>query len=173
MAKDVHNMFQEQENNMPNKSEYNVDILNAYDEEDDEPEETDQGATFASNAMRSEHKLPYWRFPTRAMQEWAKRFAKGMKYDAAKGITHNWKLGINSGDLEYIREFFNHATEHLLSAKDRAQFGPDIPDHEGETMFDHLGAAMWNIASLIEYLDKDPSSTCKALDQTPQPMQNL
>ena len=127
-----------------------------------------KGTTFSSNAMRSEKKLPFWRFPLRAMIEWAKRFRKGEKYDTAGNITHNWKLAINSDDVEFVRQFFDHALEHMFKAKEMASQGVVAVDYEGEGMFDHLGAAMWNIASLIEYLDKNPELVCRALDQTPK-----
>ena len=136
---------------------------NAYDE----PE----GTTFESNAMRSEQKLPFWRLPMRPLVEWAKRFAKGEKYDERRGITHNWKLAIPTKDVVYVRQFYDHAFEHMLRAKDRAEHGLYKGDEEGETIMDHLGAAMWNIASLIEYLDKNPELVCKALDQTCKPIE--
>lgn len=123
------------------------------------------GITFIGGSMRSEQKLPFWKLGRRAMIEWAKRFAKGEKYDVQKGMTHNWKVSLGTGDLEFIRQFYNHAVEHMLNAKELAELGPDTPDHEGENMFDHLGAAMWNIAALIEYLVADPENTCKALSQ--------
>ena len=129
-----------------------------------------QGTTFTSNALRSEKKLPFWRFPKRAMIEWAKRFHKGEKYDVARNMTHNWKLAINSDDVEFVRQFFDHAFEHLLNAKDLAEHGVEHADWEGENMFDHLGAAMWNVASLIEYLDKNPKLVCKALSQKSEPI---
>lgn len=125
-------------------------------------------AEFASGALRSEKKLPYWKLPTRAKQEWARRFAKGEKYDIQKGVTHNWKCAIGTGDLEFIRQMFNHCSEHLDRFKDLTEYGPDHRDVEGETMFDHLGAVMWNAAALIEFLDKDPDNVCKALSQKPE-----
>lgn len=164
-----------------NCRECELPILNAYDEPcevSDPPKPLDfadlltLGTTFTSNAMRSEKKLPYWRFPKRAMVEWAKRFKKGEKYDIAKGTTHNWKLAIHSTDVEFVRQFFDHAIEHMFNAKDLAHTGAETPDWEGESMVDHLGAALWNIASLIEYLDKNPELVCKALSQIPTVINN-
>jgi Domain of unknown function (DUF5664) len=141
-------------------------VLNAYDDIDlDSPCEV--GAVFDSGSMRSEKKLPFWRLPKRSLVEWAKRFQKGIKYDEKKGITHNWKLAIGTDDMEFVRQFFDHAFEHMLNAKDLAHNGIDWQDSEGETITDHLGAAMWNIAALIEYLDKDPQLVCEALSQEP------
>jgi hypothetical protein len=125
------------------------------------------GAVFDSGSMRSEKKLPFWRLPKRALVEWAKRFQKGVKYDEKKGMTHNWKLAIGTDDIEFVRQFFDHAFEHMLNAKDLAQKSVNHPDSEGETVMDHLGAAMWNIAALIEYVDKDPELVCLALSQEP------
>ena len=128
------------------------------------------GITFPGGSMRSEQKLPFWKLGRRAMIEWAKRFAKGEKYDLEKGMSHNWKVSLNSGDLEFIRQFYNHAEEHILNAKELAEHKDpeNHRDSEGENMFDHLGAAMWNIAALIEYLAADPENTCKALSQKPE-----
>lgn len=130
-----------------------------------EQEPITEPAEFASKAMRSEVKLPYWRMPLRPIMEWGKRFAKGEKYDVMKGSTHNWKLGLN--DIAFTRQIFDHALEHLFKAKEMAHKGAGFADHEGEHMMDHLGAAMWNVAALIEFLDKNPDLVCKALSQVP------
>lgn len=148
-------------------------VFNAYD--DNDGEEVDEGdkqpasgaAEFSSGALRSEVKLPFWRLSRRALIEEAKRCAKGEKYDERSNCTHNWKLAQNSNDVAYVREFYNHAVEHLLNARDRAQHGPTVPDAEGENMFDHLGAAKWNIAALIDYLEANPELVCRALSQVP------
>lgn len=139
-------------------------ILNAYDDVKVE----NNTATFASGAKRSEQKLPFWKLSWRAKIEWAKRFAKGEKYDIQCGYSHNWKRAIGTGDVKFIQEFYNHCEEHLAKAKETLTHGVDYVDDEGEGVFDHLGAVIWNAAALIEYCEKDPENTRRALSQLPE-----
>ncbi len=124
------------------------------------------GASFSSGAMRSEMKLPYWRMYFGAIQEYAKRLQKGIKYDTAKGATFNYKIGCN--DPEFIRQSWDHGFEHLMKVKEYAANGPGWTDDEDEGILDHLGAVITNAAFLIEFYERNPEKTCKALSQESQ-----
>ena len=130
-----------------------------------------KSAEFVSGALRSEKKLPYWRVPLSVLRGYAKRAQKGEKYDKEKGVTHNWKLGIESSDLDFYRQMFDHGFEHLLNAKELASFDSCAVDAEGEGILDHLEAALWNIGGLIEAFTQDPEGLRKALSQKCEPIE--
>lgn len=99
---------------------------------------------FSSGALRSEKKLPYWMIPSTWTKEIAKRFDIGHeKYGVG-----NWKKALQTEDIQFVREFYNHAKEHMDGFLSTLLNGPN---QENEDVIDHLGAVMWNCGCLITY----------------------
>jgi hypothetical protein len=115
---------------------------------------------FKSGAERSEQKLPLWMIPIEWKIAIAKRFAKGWP---SYGIGNCYKA-IGTGDLDFIREFYNHAEEHLAAFRS-GLFGEAV---DGESPLDHLGALMWNAGMLLTYSLLDYENVKKAFDQHSQ-----
>ena len=120
-------------------------------------------ASFSSGAKRSEKVLPWWMIPWDALEVIVKRFKKGQ--DKGYGV-HNWKRAMGTGDLEFIRQLYDHTQRHL------AQFillaGKWDVDGENEGPLDHLGAAGWGILGLLSYAIHDKDNLMKAFTQEPE-----
>lgn len=127
---------------------------------------------FDSGAKRSSKILPFWLVPWRAiMTAWAIRGRKG----AQKYYIHNWKKAIGSNDVEFVRQFVNHLTEHIADFLNGGnengphrpgnfnltEFGPT--DAEYDTQLDALAAVIWNAGSLMYYALRDPGLVSAAI----------
>lgn len=123
--------------------------------------QTERVAIFDSGAKRSQKKLPRRLIPQEWKQEMAKRFLLGWeKYGLGNCYT-----AMKTGDLDFIREFWEHADDHLAGFLRTIQFGPDTePDGRKEGPMDHMGAAMWNCGMLITYYLYDRENTLKAFN---------
>ncbi len=120
-------------------------------------------AVFVSGAVRSEKAELWWMAPKEALKVIIKRFTKGQE----KGYgVHNWKRAAHTGDLEFIRQFWNHIEEHQL--KFLKQVDGWTTDDEGETPLDHLGAIGWGWVCLIWYAIHDRDSVISAFSQMPE-----
>lgn len=124
-------------------------------------------ATFSSGAVRSEKAPPWFMFPWDALRVVLERFNIGAivkKY----GI-HNWKKAIGTGDLEFIRQLFDHLDTHLIAfIQNVGNWHVDsIGKHKDETPMDHLAAAGWAVLALITYTLYDRKNVQKAFSQWP------
>lgn len=77
----------------------------------------------------------------------------------------NCYKAIGTGDLDYIRSFWEHVDEHLAGFLRTVINGPDIEkDGRLEGPLDHLGATMWGTGMLITYWIFDEANVRKAFD---------
>ena len=113
---------------------------------------------FKSGAKRSEKAPNYWMIPPEVEKILAERYDLG----ALKYAAHNWKKAMNTGDLEYIRQFDSHLREH-----GRVMFNlcSGQEDPEGETLEQNIAALVWNAVALAAYALNDKENFMKAFDQ--------
>lgn len=126
-------------------------------------------ATFSSGAVRSEKAPPWFMLPWDALRVVLERFNIGA-FKKGYGV-HNWKRAIGTGDLDFIRQLFDHTMNHLLLfvinvGTWHVDRDPKSP-YKDETPMDHLGAAGWGILTLISYTLFDRQNVMKAFDQWP------
>jgi hypothetical protein len=95
---------------------------------------TESGAhQFVGGAKRSELKLFYHLVPTEFLRRVAKRYTDG----AVKYTPNNWRAGLPT--KQFVEQLYNHAMEHFIGFLD-----------DGCETDDHLAAAAWGIAGLME-----------------------
>ena len=97
--------------------------------------------TLKSGAKRNEHAPGYHLIPATAIRREAQRMSQGAKDHG----DFNWRKGIN--DPEWIKECYNHLTEHLL----KWAAGDDPGD-------DHLAAIRCGAAFLMASEESDPEA---------------
>lgn len=125
-------------------------------------------AKFKSGAVRSEKAPPWFMLPWDALRVILERFNIGAivkKY----GI-HNWKKAIGTGDLDFIRQLFDHTVTHMLMFIENVGEWKVDPEgkHADETPMDHLAAMGWGVLALITYTLYDRKNVMKAFSQWPE-----
>lgn len=118
-------------------------------------------AEFASGAKRSSKVPPLWMMPVTVDLLEAERFAIGSnKYDI-----HNWKKCVSSGDVGFVRQFYNHLRVHLgripMGGEDRQY---NIREHktDPDSMLGDVAGMVWNARGLAYIALEAPELFLKA-----------
>ena len=96
---------------------------------------------FKSGATSSGENLPYADIPVSFIRRVAKRFQLGQQKHGRGNWLRSYEIARYKAigyDVEFLRDRYNHAVEHLLSLK------------EGTKDDDHIGAVGWFLAFASE-----------------------